>query len=182
MTYEHKTWNSSSNNNKKNNNNNNTRNATQALTLCSPVCLFIYLFIYLFHISIPHLSQSHSSLHEQYSTHFPFLLLFLPFRGCLTLTLLTWRIWWASNNASKWQMGFNSAFKGLMDVIQWRFLPQWRSQNVRTHWQECHIFTTWKNLEWWASWAEIWGTPEQRYLKPIKPGRVEFLIAFNVRF
>jgi hypothetical protein len=24
-----------------------------------------------------------------------------------------WRIWWAPNNASKWQMGFNSAFKGL---------------------------------------------------------------------
>jgi hypothetical protein len=24
-----------------------------------------------------------------------------------------WKIWWASNNASKWQMGFNSAFKGL---------------------------------------------------------------------
>ena len=31
----------------------------------------------------------------------------------LTLTLLTWRIWWAPNNASKWRMGFNSAFKGL---------------------------------------------------------------------
>jgi len=31
----------------------------------------------------------------------------------LTLYLLTWRIWWAPNNASKWQMGFNSAFKGL---------------------------------------------------------------------
>ena len=31
----------------------------------------------------------------------------------LTLILLTWRIWWA-NNASKWQMGFNSAFRGLM--------------------------------------------------------------------
>ena len=31
----------------------------------------------------------------------------------LTLTLLTWRIWWSSNNASKWQIGFNSAFKGL---------------------------------------------------------------------
>jgi hypothetical protein len=31
----------------------------------------------------------------------------------LTLTLLTWRIWWAPNNVSKWQMGFNSAFKGL---------------------------------------------------------------------
>jgi len=31
----------------------------------------------------------------------------------LTLILLTWRIWWAPNNASKWQTGFNSAFKGL---------------------------------------------------------------------
>jgi hypothetical protein len=31
----------------------------------------------------------------------------------LTLILLTWRIWSAPNNASKWQMGFNSAFKGL---------------------------------------------------------------------
>ena len=31
----------------------------------------------------------------------------------LTLILLTWRIWWASNDASRWQMGFNSAFKGL---------------------------------------------------------------------
>ena len=33
---------------------------------------------------------------------------------CLTLILLTWRKWWASNNASKQQMGFNSAFKGLI--------------------------------------------------------------------
>jgi len=31
----------------------------------------------------------------------------------LTLILLTWRIWRAPNNASKWQVGFNSAFKGL---------------------------------------------------------------------
>ena len=31
----------------------------------------------------------------------------------LTLILLTWKIWWAPNNASKWQMEFNSAFKGL---------------------------------------------------------------------
>jgi hypothetical protein len=34
----------------------------------------------------------------------------------LTLILLTWRIWWAPNNASKWQMGFNLAFEGLMWV------------------------------------------------------------------
>jgi hypothetical protein len=32
----------------------------------------------------------------------------------LTLILLTWRIWWAPNNASRWQMEFNSAFKGLI--------------------------------------------------------------------
>ena len=32
----------------------------------------------------------------------------------LTLNLKTRRIWWAPNNACKWQMGFNSAFKGLL--------------------------------------------------------------------
>ena len=31
----------------------------------------------------------------------------------LTLSLLTWTIWRAPTNASKWRMGFNSAFKGL---------------------------------------------------------------------
>jgi len=35
--------------------------------------------------------------------------LFISFKF-LILTLLTWRIWWAPNSASKWQMGFNSAF------------------------------------------------------------------------
>jgi len=25
----------------------------------------------------------------------------------LTLNPLTWKIWWALNNASRWQMGFN---------------------------------------------------------------------------
>ena len=33
----------------------------------------------------------------------------------LTLILLTWTIWRTPTNASKWRMGFNSAFKGLMD-------------------------------------------------------------------
>jgi hypothetical protein len=34
-----------------------------------------------------------------------------------------WRIWWAPKNAIKWQMGFNSAFKGLMYVhgCNWKF-------------------------------------------------------------
>jgi hypothetical protein len=37
----------------------------------------------------------------------------IPIKFLLTLTLLTRRIWWAPNNASRWQMGFNSEFKGL---------------------------------------------------------------------
>jgi len=32
----------------------------------------------------------------------------------LTLYLLTWRIWWTPNNPNKGQMGFNSAFNGLI--------------------------------------------------------------------
>ena len=35
----------------------------------------------------------------------------------LTLILLTWRKWWTPNNASKQQMGFNSAIKGLKNTV-----------------------------------------------------------------
>jgi hypothetical protein len=34
----------------------------------------------------------------------------------LTLILLTWTKWRAPTNASKWRMGFNSAFKGLIST------------------------------------------------------------------
>jgi hypothetical protein len=34
-------------------------------------------------------------------------------RFSLILNPLMWRIWWAPNNASRWQLGFNLAFKGL---------------------------------------------------------------------
>ena len=40
----------------------------------------------------------------------------------LTLILLTCRIWRAPNNASKWQMGFNLAFKGLSSIITLSFI------------------------------------------------------------
>jgi hypothetical protein len=36
------------------------------------------------------------------------------------LILLMWRIWWAPNNASKWQIGFKSAVKGLKHI---QFVP-----------------------------------------------------------
>ena len=35
----------------------------------------------------------------------------------LTLILLTWTIWRGPTNASKWRMGFNSAFKGLKQYV-----------------------------------------------------------------
>ena len=37
----------------------------------------------------------------------------LLYEDSLTLILLTWKIWWAPKNTSKWQMRFNSGFKGL---------------------------------------------------------------------
>jgi hypothetical protein len=39
-------------------------------------------------------------------------------RIILTLILLTWTIWRAPTNASKWRMGFNSAFKGLRLIFK----------------------------------------------------------------
>ena len=38
--------------------------------------------------------------------------------ACLTHILLTWTKWRAPTNASKWRMGFNSAFKGLMPFLR----------------------------------------------------------------
>jgi len=50
----------------------------------------------------------------------------------LTLILLMWRIRWASNNARKWQMGFNSAFKGLKYISfhSVRFVHFIKSNNI----------------------------------------------------
>ena len=49
----------------------------------------------------------------------------------LALILLTWRKWWAPNNASKQQMGFNSAFKGLI-----------KEESIKMY--GTHNFKTWK--------------------------------------
>ena len=35
----------------------------------------------------------------------------------INYNLLTWTKWWARASASKWRMGFNSAFKGLIIKI-----------------------------------------------------------------
>ena len=48
---------------------------------------------------------------------------FLTFNFILILTfiLLTWTIWRARTNASKWRMVFNSAFKGLIECFNNKF-------------------------------------------------------------
>ena len=48
----------------------------------------------------------------------------------LTLILLTWTIWRAPTNASKWRMGFNSVFKGLIvNVVLNCTFYKWRKSN-----------------------------------------------------
>jgi hypothetical protein len=75
----------------------------------------------------------------------------------LTLILLTWRIWWASNNASNWQMGFNSAFKVLTHIIspegyfnaRFHWICRLRAWNIFGH--EASYFTcndTWRCLSY----------------------------------
>jgi len=51
----------------------------------------------------------------------------------LTLILLMWRIWWAPNNASRWQMVFNSAFKGLKHLTEGKMEGLRRRGRRRKH-------------------------------------------------
>ena len=56
-------------------------------------------------------------LYAVYGEEIPsFFLTYCVCTSCIALTpiLLTWTIWRAPTNASKWRMGFNSAFKGLI--------------------------------------------------------------------
>ena len=62
----------------------------------------------------------------------------------LTLILLTWRIWWAANNASRWQMGFNSAHKGLNFIkillLRTEFLADRRTEMTKLIVQSCYCY------------------------------------------
>jgi len=61
-------------------------------------------------------------------------------RHPLTITLITWRIWWALINASKGQMGFNSTFRWL----NWRLH---RSYSLSGHFGEQKVLLlSWFNL------------------------------------
>jgi len=64
----------------------------------------------------------------------------------LALYLLTCKIWWAPNNASRWQMGFNSAFKGLIYLSQiLRNLRSRKLLQIKQWPQTIFLFTNWDN-------------------------------------
>jgi len=79
-----------------------------------------------------------------------------------TLNPLTWKIWWAPNNASRWQMGFNSAFNGLMSSGSKKTKPihhVWVKPKPHTH-RECGLrfhplhHTTYTRDCWLAPFSE----------------------------
>jgi len=79
-----------------------------------------------------------------------------PSHSTLTLILLMWRIWWAPNNASRWQMGFNSAFKGLTESHNRAF-----SYILCIFWvvyivsgQICQSFRVWFSLHPLVKWEK----------------------------
>ena len=86
-------------------------------------CTYILHFIFIFYILYLHFIFYIYILHFIFRSYILYLCLHFIFRFyilnfifqyiSLNNTLLTWRIWWAPNNVSRWQMGFNSAFKGL---------------------------------------------------------------------
>jgi len=67
----------------------------------------------------------------------------------LTLILLTWRIWWAPNNVSKWQMGFNLAFKGLSWFGHLHRMPEDRMVK--------------RGYKWKLMLARLLGRPQKRW-------------------
>ena len=88
----------------------------------------------------------------------------------LTLIRLTWRIWWAPNNASKWQMGFNSAFKGLIRLLMRNVSDKSCRENKNTHFMSNNFFfrksrRLWDNMKKYRRAGQttdddiIWRTP-----------------------
>jgi len=96
-----------------------------------------------------YVKQECCSLDGDVSSATPFLLI------ALILILLTWRIWRAPNNASRWQTRFNLAFKGLRQ-IKWAFpekllfmakFSQWIAQGTRYYLSAVMVYTLQHHLE-----------------------------------
>jgi len=84
------------------------------------------------------------------------------FFNSLTLILLTWRIWWAPNNASRWQMGFNSAFKVLNTGWTQKHSLISSSYKIKSYWNIFYKYGTADTLT-----QEIFNFPARRQ-RPVK--------------
>jgi hypothetical protein len=113
------------------------------IIILSPIYVWVFQIVSFVVVSQPkpciHLSSSPYALHAPPISFFlnwshkilysliKWNVLVIQLYFILGLILLSWRIWWAPNNAIKWQMGFNWAFKGLIDVQQVNYM-------FRLHW------------------------------------------------
>ena len=84
-------------------------------------CPSFYVTYWIFHVSNAFQGSTKHALFPFVAAHRVFRfkdLLTSPFlhftEGVLTRTLLTWTIWRAPTSASKWRVGFNAPFKGLI--------------------------------------------------------------------
>ena len=80
-------------------------------TLCSIIRFILVLSSQMLHLYLPVLPTNFCIFFRLFYACVPSSPYYFSY---LTLTLLTWRIWRAPTNVSRWQMGFNSAFKGLI--------------------------------------------------------------------
>jgi hypothetical protein len=74
----------------------------------SGICLSVYMTV-----SCAHQTVIYTEWHIPYVVLIQF-----------TLILQTWKTWRAPNNASRWQMGFNSVFTGLILLMMGTCLPE----------------------------------------------------------
>jgi hypothetical protein len=70
---------------------------------------------------------------------------FLYFSLPLTLIQLMWRIWWAPNNANKWQMGFNSAFKELNNTYAYQYINP-KSIHLSQFWHKLSLYRVYSSV------------------------------------
>jgi hypothetical protein len=83
-----------------------------------------------------------------------------------------WRIWWAPNNTSKWQMGFNSVFKELIynlyEIYSCVFQHKYKLFREITQWF-IHFAVTWPFLHFWYIQVTVYECNITRNVITYKP-------------
>jgi hypothetical protein len=99
----------------------------------------------------------------------------------LTLNLLTWKVWWAPNNASRWQMGFNSSFKGLSILDNVSTVHQICIEQKPIYFRTLLILALYRHLQWDGTKLEQVRTiTNQLYLPQIIFPDTNYLIIVSV--